>query len=201
MGAVVVVVVLDVVVVEVNVVVVDINNTNVAVVAVVVVVEAKQYNKHLTPNRSWLNVCCSRLKRQSTFLPRGFFGVIPSGNRLTASYWWRYLELNLSRVPLRPWNKILTLMLIYETWLSLTTKGSSGSHHRNLSVIYTVQNLFHQGKGNRSKSLNSHYLVLYKNPRDKLATDFAPSKTNASLVHETVRRCGTETIWLSVCWP
>ena len=31
-----------------------------------------------------------------------------------------------------------------------------GSHHRNLSVIYIVQNLFHQGKGSRSISLNSH---------------------------------------------
>ena len=41
-----------------------------------------------------------------------------------------------------------------------------GSHHRNLSVIYIVQNLFHQGKGSRSISLNSHYLVLFKNPRD-----------------------------------
>ena len=43
-----------------------------------------------------------------------------------------------------------------------------GSHHRNLSVIYSVQNLSHQGKGSRSISLNSHYLVLFKNPREKL---------------------------------
>ena len=43
-----------------------------------------------------------------------------------------------------------------------------GSHHRNLSIIYIVQNLFHQGKGSRSISFNSHYLVLFKNPRDKL---------------------------------
>ena len=43
-----------------------------------------------------------------------------------------------------------------------------GSHHRNLSVIYIVQDLFHQGKGNRSIGLNSHYLVLFKNSRDKL---------------------------------
>ena len=42
------------------------------------------------------------------------------------------------------------------------------SHHCNLSVIYIVQNLFHQGKGSRSISLSSHYLVLFKNPRDKL---------------------------------
>ena len=49
--------------------------------------------------------------------------------------------------------------------VNLFTKGS---HHRNLSVIYIVQNLFHQGKGNQSISLNSHYLVLFKNPRVKL---------------------------------
>ena len=42
------------------------------------------------------------------------------------------------------------------------------SHHRNVSVIYIVQNLFHQGKGSRSINLNSPYLVLFKNPRDKL---------------------------------
>ena len=41
-------------------------------------------------------------------------------------------------------------------------------HHRNLSVICVVQNLFHQGKGSLSIGLNSHYLVLFKNPRDKL---------------------------------
>ena len=45
---------------------------------------------------------------------------------------------------------------------------TEGSHHRSLSVIYIVQNVFHQGKGSRSISLNSHYLVLFKNPRDKL---------------------------------
>ena len=43
-----------------------------------------------------------------------------------------------------------------------------GSHHRNLSVIYIEQNLFHHGKGSRRISLNSHYLVLFKNPREKL---------------------------------
>ena len=43
-----------------------------------------------------------------------------------------------------------------------------GSHHRNLSVIYFIQNLFHQGKNSRSISLNSHYLVLLKNSRNKL---------------------------------
>ena len=39
-----------------------------------------------------------------------------------------------------------------------------GSYHRNLSIIYNVHNLFHQGKGSRSISLNSHYLVLLLEP-------------------------------------
>lgn len=44
---------------------------------------------------------------------------------------------------------------------------TQGSHHRNLTVIYIVQNMFNQDRTMRTVSLNSHYLVLYKNPRDK----------------------------------
>ena len=46
---------------------------------------------------------------------------------------------------------------------SLFTKGS---HHKNLSVILVTQNLFNQGRESRTISLNSHYLILFKNPRD-----------------------------------
>jgi len=42
------------------------------------------------------------------------------------------------------------------------------SHHRNVSVIFLTQNLFYQTKQSRTMSLNSHYLVLFKNPRDAL---------------------------------
>ena len=35
-------------------------------------------------------------------------------------------------------------------------------------MIYIVQNLFHQGKDRRSIDLNSHYLVVFKNPQDNL---------------------------------
>ena len=48
--------------------------------------------------------------------------------------------------------------------VNLFTRG----YHRNLREIYIVQNLFHQGKGIRSISLNGHYLLLFKNPREKL---------------------------------
>ena len=70
-----------------------------------------------------------------------------------------------------------------------------GSHHRNLSVIYIVQNVFHQGKGSRSISFNSHYLVLFKNPCDNLqvltlSKEMYPGRTDFFLkqYEETVRR-------------
>ena len=47
---------------------------------------------------------------------------------------------------------------------SLFTKNS---HHKNITVIYIVQNLFDKGRHHRTISLNSHYLVLFKNPRDQ----------------------------------
>jgi hypothetical protein len=40
------------------------------------------------------------------------------------------------------------------------------SHHRNVSIVYLSQNLFFRSKQNRTMSLNAHYIVLFKNPRD-----------------------------------
>lgn len=40
------------------------------------------------------------------------------------------------------------------------------SHHRNISVILMLQNIFHQGKSMRDISVNAKYIVLFKNPRD-----------------------------------
>ena len=60
---------------------------------------------------------------------------------------------------------------------------TKGSHHRNLSVVFITQNLFHQGKKMRTISLNAHYFVLFKNPRDAaqirhLASQLFPGQTN-----------------------
>lgn len=44
---------------------------------------------------------------------------------------------------------------------------TKGSHHRNLSVILITQNIFHRGSFSRDISLNSKYLVVFKNPRDR----------------------------------
>ena len=40
------------------------------------------------------------------------------------------------------------------------------SHHLNITVIFLVQNLFYNAKSMRTISLNSHYIILMKNPRD-----------------------------------
>jgi len=62
----------------------------------------------------------------------------------------------------------------------LTKLFTKGCHHRNLSVIFIVQNLFH--KGIREMSLNANYLVIFKNTRDKsqvihLGKQLYPGKT------------------------
>ena len=44
---------------------------------------------------------------------------------------------------------------------------TKGSHHRNITVVYIVQNVFDKGKVHRTISLNSDYIVLFKNPRDQ----------------------------------
>ena len=40
------------------------------------------------------------------------------------------------------------------------------SHHRNLSVMLIIQNLFNRNKYHRTISLNTYYMILFKNPRD-----------------------------------
>src|SRR5208283_5379619 len=49
---------------------------------------------------------------------------------------------------------------------SLANLFTMGSHHRNLTVVYIVQNLLDQGKSSRTVSLNTHYNVAFRNPRD-----------------------------------
>ena len=67
-----------------------------------------------------------------------------------------------------------------EEMSNLFTKGS---HHRNITVVYIVQNVFDKGKVHRTISLNSHYMILFKNPRDQgqmrsLAQQVFPAQVN-----------------------
>ena len=64
---------------------------------------------------------------------------------------------------------------------------TKGSHHRNLSIIYIVQNIFHQGKEMRNISLNAHYIVLFKSPRDKQQISMLGRQVNPGKVQEFMR--------------
>jgi len=48
----------------------------------------------------------------------------------------------------------------------LTRIFTCGSHHRNVSVIFMVQNFFNKNRHMRTISLNAQYIVLFKNPHD-----------------------------------
>ena len=57
-------------------------------------------------------------------------------------------------------------------------------HHQNLSVILILQNLYCQGKVMRNVHLNTEYVVLFRNPRDKsqfghLARQLEPKHSKA----------------------
>lgn len=72
---------------------------------------------------------------------------------------------------------------------------TKGSHHRNLSVFFLTQNLFHQGRGQRDISLNANYIVVFKNPRDRaqiqhLARQVCPENPNflRDAYHDATKR-------------
>ncbi len=43
---------------------------------------------------------------------------------------------------------------------------TEGAHHRKTSVLYLNQNLYFRGKHTRTINLNTHFLILMRNPRD-----------------------------------
>ena len=67
---------------------------------------------------------------------------------------------------------------------SMSDLFTKGSHHRGIChVSNTIQNLFPLGKQSRTISLNSHYMIVFKNPRDSLgistlARQMYPNNTN-----------------------
>lgn len=62
--------------------------------------------------------------------------------------------------------------LMSETNADVSKIFTKFAHHKNLSVIFIVQNLFPKGKYARDVSLNTHYIIAFKNPRDKLQIQY-----------------------------
>lgn len=52
-----------------------------------------------------------------------------------------------------------------DAMVNIITKGC---HHHNISTLFLVQNLFPPGKHSRTISLNTHYIITFKHPRDSL---------------------------------
>ena len=66
----------------------------------------------------------------------------------------------------------------------VTAMFTKAAHHLPCFIIFMTQNLFPGGKEARTRSLNTHYYVIFKNPRDKLqfetlARQIAPHKSKA----------------------
>jgi hypothetical protein len=50
---------------------------------------------------------------------------------------------------------------------SISQLFTRASHHKNISVFLLSQNMFLNGKFYRTMNLNTHYMIIFKNPRDK----------------------------------
>lgn len=63
---------------------------------------------------------------------------------------------------------------------------SATCHHRDCNLAYLTQFLFQKGGQNRAQSINAHYMVLFRNPRDKLSIQSLfrqafPGKSSSSM--------------------
>jgi ABC-type ATPase with predicted acetyltransferase domain len=87
-------------------------------------------------------------------------------------------------------NKKIKNLVIFDDLMKETLDNSSiqdlftiESHHKNTSVILISHNLFVKSKFARTINLNTNYLILFNNPRDKsqinvLSRQMYPNNTN-----------------------
>lgn len=74
-------------------------------------------------------------------------------------------ELEKEHVDLIVIDDLMQEVASNEQMMNLFTKQS---HHMNVSVCFIIQNLFFQSRLMRTISLNAHYIILMRNPRDRL---------------------------------
>jgi hypothetical protein len=56
--------------------------------------------------------------------------------------------------------------LMNETDQNVCNLFTKLSHHRNVSIVFITQNLYRRNRFVRTMNLNTHYIVLFKKPRD-----------------------------------
>lgn len=103
-------------------------------------------------------------------------------------------ELGLTQREICKLKNVTTINGFDENWTSRLTKGdvividdlfqeankeaefnnlfTKIARHREVTVIFITQNLFHQGGNHRTRNLNVQYLVLFKNPRDQTVVEY-----------------------------
>jgi len=92
------------------------------------------------------------------------------------TYPWLHFHEGLPELSDRVFDGLESTLIILDDLMSETSQLVANmftkiSHHRNVSVVYLTQNVYDKNKYARTISLNAHYLVLFKNPRD--ASQFA----------------------------
>lgn len=81
-----------------------------------------------------------------------------------------------------------------ETSKAVTNMCTRASHHKRFFLIFISQNLFPGGKDARTRSLNTHYYIIFKNPRDKqqfevFARQILPSRSkDLNAIYEDATR-------------
>jgi hypothetical protein len=91
---------------------------------------------------------------------------------------------NVDQFDGRQWVLLIIDDLMNEADQNVCNLLTKLSHHRNVSVVFITQNLFHKNKFVRTMNFNTHYIVMFKNPRDAsqvamLARQLYPAKVEA----------------------
>ena len=75
---------------------------------------------------------------------------------------------------IQPYDIIVLDDLLNESTNSseVTAMFTRAAHHKPCFIIFIMQNLFPPGKEARTRSLNTHYYCIFKNPRDKSQIEF-----------------------------
>ena len=95
-------------------------------------------------------------------------------------------------------SKVQNLLIIDDLAVSIcdnkeaTKLFTQGIHHRNLSVMLLLQNIYKQGKAMRDIMLNAQYLVLFKNVRDINQISVLARQTGLPHLVEAYRKVTSE---------
>jgi len=75
---------------------------------------------------------------------------------------------------IQPYDVVVLDDLISESKNSqdVTSMFTRAAHHKPCFIIFIMQNLFPPGREARTRSLNTHYYAIFKNPRDKSQVEF-----------------------------